>query len=51
MKTITKHYIDRAFVDSHGHEVMEIVKRLMAEWSSAYRRRSFQVRRLTGLRY
>jgi hypothetical protein len=26
MKTITKHYIDRAFVDSHGHEVMEIVK-------------------------
>ena len=25
MRTITKHYIDRAFVDSHGHEVMEIV--------------------------
>jgi aldehyde dehydrogenase (NAD+) len=25
MKTITKHYIDGAFVDSHGREVMEIV--------------------------
>jgi aldehyde dehydrogenase (NAD+) len=25
MQTITKHYIDGAFVESHGHEVMEIV--------------------------
>src|SRR5579864_883800 len=25
MKTITRHYIDGAFVESHGHEVMEIV--------------------------
>jgi aldehyde dehydrogenase (NAD+) len=26
MKTITKHYIDGAFVESHGREVMDIVK-------------------------
>ena len=26
MKTITKHYIDGAFVDSHGREVMDIVR-------------------------
>jgi aldehyde dehydrogenase (NAD+) len=26
MKTITKHYIDGAFVESHGHEVMDIIK-------------------------
>ena len=25
MKTITKHYIDGAFVESHGREVMDIV--------------------------
>jgi len=25
MQTITKHYIDGAFVESHGHEVMDIV--------------------------
>ena len=25
IKTITKHYIDGAFVESHGHEVMEII--------------------------
>jgi len=25
MKTITKHYIDGAFVESHGREVMEII--------------------------
>jgi aldehyde dehydrogenase (NAD+) len=25
MNTITKHYIDGAFVESHGHEVMDIV--------------------------
>ena len=25
MKTITKHYIDGAFVESHGHEVMDII--------------------------
>ena len=25
IKTITKHYIDGAFVDSHGREVMDIV--------------------------
>src|SRR4029077_9545257 len=25
MQTITTHYIDGAFVESHGHEVMEIV--------------------------
>src|ERR1700749_3182700 len=26
MKTITKHYIDGAFVESHGSEVMDIIK-------------------------
>src|SRR5260370_16272756 len=26
MKTITKHYIDGAFVESHGTEVMDIIK-------------------------
>src|ERR1700726_560241 len=26
MNTITKHYIDGAFVESHGREVMEIIK-------------------------
>src|SRR6476660_5515944 len=26
MKTVTKHYIDGAFVESHGREVMDIVK-------------------------
>jgi aldehyde dehydrogenase (NAD+) len=26
MKTITKHYIDGAFVESHGREVMDIIK-------------------------
>jgi aldehyde dehydrogenase (NAD+) len=26
MRTIGKHYIDGAFVESHGHEVMDIVK-------------------------
>jgi aldehyde dehydrogenase (NAD+) len=26
MKTITTHYIDGAFVESHGHEVMDIVR-------------------------
>ena len=26
MKTITTHYIDGAFVESHGREVMDIVK-------------------------
>jgi aldehyde dehydrogenase (NAD+) len=26
MKTITTHYIDGAFVESHGHEVMDIIK-------------------------
>jgi aldehyde dehydrogenase (NAD+) len=25
MKTITKHHIDGEFVESHGHEVMDIV--------------------------
>ena len=25
MKTITKHYIDGAFVESHGQEVMDII--------------------------
>ena len=25
MKTITKHYIDGAFVESHGREVMDII--------------------------
>ena len=25
MKTITTHYIDGAFVDSHGHEVMDSI--------------------------
>jgi aldehyde dehydrogenase (NAD+) len=25
MNTITKHYIDGAFVESHGHEVMDII--------------------------
>src|ERR1700750_3039028 len=25
MKTITTHYIDGAFVESHGHEVMDII--------------------------
>jgi len=27
MHTITKHYIDGAFVESHGTEVMDIIKR------------------------
>ena len=27
IKTITTHYIDGAFVASHGQEVMEIVRR------------------------
>src|SRR5229473_4348739 len=26
MQTITKHYIDGAFVESHGREVMDIIK-------------------------
>src|SRR6202521_6278434 len=26
MQTITKHYIDGAFVESHGSEVMDIIK-------------------------
>jgi aldehyde dehydrogenase (NAD+) len=26
MKTITTHYIDGAFVESHGREVMNIIK-------------------------
>ena len=26
MKTISKHYIDGAFVESHGQEVMDIIK-------------------------
>jgi aldehyde dehydrogenase (NAD+) len=26
MKTITKHYIDGAFVESHGKEVMDIIR-------------------------
>jgi aldehyde dehydrogenase (NAD+) len=26
IKTITKHYIDGAFVESHGREVMDILK-------------------------
>jgi hypothetical protein len=26
MKTIRKHYIDGAFVESHGREVMDIIK-------------------------
>jgi len=26
MRTITKHYIDGAFVESHGTEVMDIIK-------------------------
>ena len=26
MNTITKHYIDGAFVESHGTEVMDIIK-------------------------
>jgi aldehyde dehydrogenase (NAD+) len=26
MKTITKHYIDGAFVESHGREVMDIIR-------------------------
>ena len=26
MKTITTHYIDGAFVESHGHEIMDIIK-------------------------
>ena len=26
MKTITTHYIDGAFVESHGREVMDIIK-------------------------
>src|SRR5579864_7346582 len=26
IKTITTHYIDRAFVESHGREVMDIIK-------------------------
>jgi aldehyde dehydrogenase (NAD+) len=25
MKTVTKHYIDGAFVESHGREVMDII--------------------------
>ena len=25
MKTITTHYIDGEFVESHGHEVMDII--------------------------
>jgi len=25
METITKHYIDGAFVESHGREVMDII--------------------------
>ena len=27
MKTITTHYIDGAFVESHGREVMDIIRR------------------------
>ena len=26
MKTITTHYIDGAFVESHGHEIMDMIK-------------------------
>ena len=26
MQTITKHYIDGAYVESHGREVMDIIK-------------------------
>ena len=26
MKTLTKHYIDGAFVESHGREVMDIIR-------------------------
>ena len=26
IKTITTHYIDGAFVESHGHEVMDIIR-------------------------
>ena len=28
MKTITKHYIDGAFVESHGREVMDSINRM-----------------------
>ena len=31
MKTITKHYIDGAFVESHGREVMDIINRATAK--------------------
>jgi glycerol kinase len=31
MKTITRHYIDRAFVESHGHEVMDIINPMVTQ--------------------
>ena len=31
MKTITTHYIDGAFVESHGRQVMEIIRPTDAE--------------------
>jgi aldehyde dehydrogenase (NAD+) len=31
MQTITKHYIDGAFVESHGREVMDIIKPTSAQ--------------------
>ena len=26
IKTLTTHYIDGAFVESHGHQIMDIIK-------------------------
>jgi aldehyde dehydrogenase (NAD+) len=31
MKTITRHYIDGAFVESHGHEVMDIINPMVTQ--------------------
>jgi len=49
MKTITKHYIDGAFVESHGREVMDIInptnRKVIAQVTLAGRKRVFSVKR------
>ena len=54
MKTLTKHYIDGAFVESHGREVMDIIsptnRKLGGRASRGAMRKTSQLADVTALR-
>jgi aldehyde dehydrogenase (NAD+) len=45
MKTLTTHYIDGAFVESHGREVMDVIRPTNGKLSAASR---WAMRRIPG---